>query len=173
MEIPVLTYCEKMVLVVVILAWLAGCSSPELEPSRTVVIVNGEPGETLPFSISSPCGGIVMKEPLVNVTGWFSVPVKRGSSVYLYSAAQTSQSQVIEKLQKCSPLSKTEVGVDGRFSFPNSPAGDYIVMAQNGIFKGKVGHPKAEAVSQDLLVRTLNVVRTEEFVAAVFRLEQS
>jgi len=113
-----------------------------------------------------------MRQPLANVTGFFAVPVRKGSPVYLYIAPQASISTVLETVRKCPPIQKTAVEKDGSFSFPDYPSGDYIVIAQTEVFKEEVAYPVVEtAESAGLQVRTLHEIRTSEYMATVVRLE--
>ena len=155
-----------------ILLCLAGCSPSELEPSFTLVVVNGEPGEAPPFRISSPCGGIIMMEPLANVTGYFSVPVRKGSPVYLYIAPQASTQSALETIRKCPPIEKTAVENDGTFAFPYYPSGDYIVMTPTETFKGEVKHPLVQkTISSGLRVEAVSHLVTSEYALTVFSVQ--
>ena len=169
---PAQAYGAKKILLLVILILLFGCSSPEIEPSRTIVVVNAEPGETLPFRISSPCGGIVMTEPLANVTGQFSVPVKKGSPVYLYTAPQVSYTAILESIRKCPPIDKVAVGKDGRFTFPYYPVSRYALFAWNQIFKHEVKAPSVILEKDSPLdVRVLSQIIELEYTLTVFSIE--
>ena len=155
-----------------LLVYLVGCSTAELEPSRTVIIINSDPGEPLPFTVSSPCGGIVMREPLANLSGSFSVPVKRGAPVYLYTTPQRSTRSVVEKLGKCPPIDKTVVEKDGSFTFLSYPAGDYVVMAPTGTFRGEATYPLIrESEDSAVRVQAVSNLVTEKYTLTVVSIE--
>ena len=155
-----------------ILVYLVGCSTAELEPSRTVIIIDSDPGEPLPFTVSSPCGGIVMREPLANVSGSFSVPVKKRAPVYLYTAPQVSYTAILESIRKCPPIDKAAVGKDGRFTFPYYPVGRYALLAWNQIYKREVKAPSV-MVERDspLEVKVLSQIIELEYTLTVFSVE--
>ena len=152
-----------------ILVCLAGCSSSNLEPSFTTVVVNSDPGEDLPLNLRSPCGVMILQEPVINVTGHFSEQVKRGSSAYLFFAPKASKEAALKTVRKCPPIKKAVVGKDGRFTFPYYPVGNYIVLAQTQIFKHAVGSPQVVGESDSPLeVKVLSQAIEEEFTITVF-----
>jgi len=113
-----------------------------------------------------------MTEPLTNVTGYFSVPVRKGSHVYLYIAPQASTQSALEIIRKCPPIEKTAVENDGTFAFPYYPSGDYSVMTPTETFKGEVRHPVVqESISSGLRVEAVSHLVTSEYALTVFSVQ--
>ena len=153
-----------------ILVCLAGCSSSNLEPSFTTVVVEGEPGDPLPFNIKTPCGVMDVREPLVNITGYVPGSAAKERFVYLFLAPQTSFPQVLEAFQGCPPIEKRLVEEGGSFSFPYYPVGNYFIMASTDWSKGEF--PVVyERVESDLRVKVVSHVMAKDYGITVFSVQ--
>ena len=79
------------------------------------VVSNVSAANSLQPTITSPCGVLYLREPVVNLTGSFSAPVKKGSYVYLYIAPNVTVGTVLKVIQDCTPIKKEAVDKDGQF----------------------------------------------------------
>ena len=135
---------KPSIMLFAILVCLVGCSHPEPGFTFVQVVSNVSAANSLQPTITSPCGVLYLREPVVNLTGSFSAPVKKGSYVYLYIAPNVTVGTVLKVIQDCTPIKKEAVDKDGQFSLTYLPVGNYIALIPSSAFKNSPGYPIIE-----------------------------